>query len=109
MNTQNTDKKTKTFREQFPGHDWPATAEKAAQPENRDDSGPTPDEYGDRWEPLRSKLTIREAQFLNTYTRTGDIAALNALVLRIIEQRDELLAACKAMIGVDNPRADKPD
>jgi len=64
-----------------------------AQPDNvRGESG----EYGDRWEPLRSKLTIREAQYLNTYTKTGDIAALNALVLGILEQRNELLASCKA-------------
>src|SRR6266487_615048 len=65
----------------------------SAQPDNvRGESG----EYGDRWEPLRSKLTIREAQYLNTYTKTGDIAALNALVLGILEQRNELLASCKA-------------
>ena len=38
MNTQNTDKKTQTYREKFPGHVWPTTAEKAAQPENRAES-----------------------------------------------------------------------
>jgi hypothetical protein len=50
----------------------------------------------DKWEPLRRKLTLREAQFLNTYARTGDTADLNALVLGIIDERNKLRLAVNA-------------
>lgn len=61
----------------------------------------------DKWEPLRSKLTIREAQYLNEYAKTGDSVVLNYLVLGIIAQRDalqaqrdELLAVCKRLLNL---------
>lgn len=59
---------------------------------------------GDKWQPLRDKLAMRQCQYLNTYAQTGDIAALNCLVLGIIAERDDLKSAIQNCLNCANGR-----